>query len=305
MSRRTKWIIGLASLIVLIIISLPVYYYWHDFHNNSRSTNPSDWGTFGDFFGGILNPIISFLTLVVTVVIALELKKIEDKNREREISASYQPQIVLEHSTFYTYPGKHYALKKPTEFSIERKGVEYESDLHSPNSFGVDVYNIGLGAAKDVEFTFSTEVTPMLELIADMSKSIPHDKRIEITLTKGKRYDNISINYPAYMGMSAPVMFLTTEPIKLTHILNVSVLDKSFLLRLPHFYLELYTVYQYTFHELMQVNVTERRDFPPMGVNIKYFDIGMKSFEKNFKISLLLSHGWVREFVNALMVEEI
>lgn len=290
---------------MLVIIFLPVYYYWHDFHNNNRSTNPSDWGTFGDFFGGILNPLISFITLIVTVIIALELKKIEDKNREREISASYQPQIVLEHSTFYTYPSKLYASKKPTEFSIDRKGKNYESDLLSPNSFGVDVYNIGLGAAKDVEFKFSTEVTPMLDLITDMSKNVPKDKRIEITLTKGKRFDNISINYPAYMGMSAPSVFLTTEPIKLTHILNVATLDRAFHLRLPHFYLELYTVYQYNFHELMQVSVNERRDLPPLIVNLKYFDIGMKSFVKNFKISLLLSHGWVGEFVNALMVEEI
>jgi hypothetical protein len=124
-----------------------------DFHNLNRSTNPSDWGTFGDFFGGILNPILAFCTLIVTIIIAFELKKIEDKNNAKTISATYQPQLVIEQVKFQTYTNNENPFNKPVEFSREAKGMDYNSAQHSINPFFLEVFNIGLGSAKDIEFT--------------------------------------------------------------------------------------------------------------------------------------------------------
>jgi len=51
----TKRILASLTLLVLSVIG---FYLWH-FKGHPISPNPSDWGPFGDFFGGILNPIIA------------------------------------------------------------------------------------------------------------------------------------------------------------------------------------------------------------------------------------------------------
>lgn len=52
------YILGLA-LIVLAVLAL----YFHRFHNGFASTADA-WGQFGDYFGGVLNPILSFCAFV-------------------------------------------------------------------------------------------------------------------------------------------------------------------------------------------------------------------------------------------------
>ncbi len=46
--------------IIVAITILAIYFFQF---NNKLSTDPSTFGTFGDYFGGILNPVISFMTL--------------------------------------------------------------------------------------------------------------------------------------------------------------------------------------------------------------------------------------------------
>jgi uncharacterized membrane protein len=76
----------LLSITALIFISIPAIFYIYYFGLNTISKNPSDWGPFGDYFGGILNPIISILTLIVTIYIAIEISKIEDKRNEKTLN---------------------------------------------------------------------------------------------------------------------------------------------------------------------------------------------------------------------------
>jgi hypothetical protein len=52
----------------------------------TTSTSQSNWGTFGDFLGGTLNPLVSFLTLIVAVnVWRLQKRELEDTRAALEI----------------------------------------------------------------------------------------------------------------------------------------------------------------------------------------------------------------------------
>ncbi|MCR3946354.1 hypothetical protein NUK32_05245 [Aeromonas caviae] len=51
----------------VVSISCVIIAYIFKFHGNNISSNPEQWGQIGDYFGGLLNPIISFTTLIFLI----------------------------------------------------------------------------------------------------------------------------------------------------------------------------------------------------------------------------------------------
>jgi len=80
------WILVVASAVIATVFIL----YFDNFKGNLSSSN-SDWGTFGDFIGGTLNPILSILSLIALLLtIVLQSKELESTRMELERSASAQ-----------------------------------------------------------------------------------------------------------------------------------------------------------------------------------------------------------------------
>ena len=79
------WLSEHASHILVVVLGLALLstigvggYYFHSFQNQPIKIDPEPWGQFGDFFGGVLNPIFGFLSvfalLVALVIQTRELK---------------------------------------------------------------------------------------------------------------------------------------------------------------------------------------------------------------------------------------
>ena len=80
------------------------YSTWEDFINNSHtnsfildnflaklSNDPATWGTFGDYLGGTLNPIISFLALIgLLYTIHQQAQEMQATREELEQAAEQQ-----------------------------------------------------------------------------------------------------------------------------------------------------------------------------------------------------------------------
>lgn len=81
MIRRSLIIIGIILLIVTII---PALIYILNFKEHVISQVSSDWGTFGDFIGGIANPIIGIVNVLVLVYLTLKISEIDCNNRNIE-----------------------------------------------------------------------------------------------------------------------------------------------------------------------------------------------------------------------------
>ncbi|HCE93285.1 MAG TPA: hypothetical protein DEV74_12410 [Acidovorax sp.] len=64
----------IPGIAVLLGLVLGAYVLW--FSSQGISTNPSDWGTLGDYFGGLMNPLISFATLLVAYAV-WKLQRVE------------------------------------------------------------------------------------------------------------------------------------------------------------------------------------------------------------------------------------
>ncbi|PNW27230.1 hypothetical protein [Formosa algae] len=63
---------------VLVILLIPILIFIANFYKHSVSDSISDWGAFGDFFGGILNTTISFLSLVILAFLTYFVSKQSD-----------------------------------------------------------------------------------------------------------------------------------------------------------------------------------------------------------------------------------
>jgi uncharacterized membrane protein len=87
-NRIVNIIIIAFILFTLVVIGS----YAANFRNFPISNNPADWGVLGDYFGGVLNPLISFVTLFFLIKTYLSQKK---ELHQSEISAQEQREISL------------------------------------------------------------------------------------------------------------------------------------------------------------------------------------------------------------------
>ncbi|NRF14118.1 hypothetical protein [Vibrio coralliilyticus] len=133
----------LLSLIIifttLIIISIVSFYAFH-FQELEISTDPEKWGPFGDFFGGVLNPILAFFSfLALLYTIHIQQNELELTREELKSSVSAQKDTA----TF---------AKNQNEIS-ERQIKEMEI-----NEKKNDIYKIISTIDKKVSSIFDTEV---------------------------------------------------------------------------------------------------------------------------------------------------
>ena len=79
-----KWIkIALIVIAVLIVLNLIVFISF--FHSQKISNNVSDWANFADYIGRTTNILISVMTLLVTIFIAYEIAKLDEKRNAANI----------------------------------------------------------------------------------------------------------------------------------------------------------------------------------------------------------------------------
>lgn len=82
--------------IIIAAISIIIVYgsYIYNFYNQTISKNSGDWGTFGDFIGGTLNPTLAFLSLLAILqTIRIQSRELGNstkalENSEKELAKS-------------------------------------------------------------------------------------------------------------------------------------------------------------------------------------------------------------------------
>lgn len=85
-SLNTKWFIIALCLIASVILG----FYFGNFHGGLSSDN-GIWGTFGDYVGGILNPLIAaFAFYLIAKTYELQKKELEATRKLLEVSTDAQ-----------------------------------------------------------------------------------------------------------------------------------------------------------------------------------------------------------------------
>jgi uncharacterized membrane protein len=147
------WILaGIACIAVLLFIV--------NFFGHSLSDNPSDWGVFGDYMGGVLNPIVALLTLVVTIQIALRVNEIEKRNHAESENNQVKPILLIDNGIFFSSDISRIGLTATDDFySYEEPVAPIDTYTHLfKESFFLHLDNLGLGLALNAECLFQIDL---------------------------------------------------------------------------------------------------------------------------------------------------
>lgn len=84
--RLFRWLPAIVGAAVLVLFGVYAAYAWN-FGHLGVSPSQGDWGLFGDFVGGIANPILSFFALISLVLtVGLQSKQLRLTNEQLLIS---------------------------------------------------------------------------------------------------------------------------------------------------------------------------------------------------------------------------
>ena len=147
----------LIFLILLILLIGPLAYLLN-FSNHPISNNSHDWGSFGDYIGGILNPIISLLSVV-----------------------------VLGYLTYFVY--KHSSLENKNVFYLEQKTLAFQ--YISKLSNNIDIYKEKSSLHFDITISARklTYTVPANEQLIKSMESIEYLSELKVG------YSNFGRNY--------------------------------------------------------------------------------------------------------------
>jgi len=89
MKNRTLLILLWSSSLIFIIITIGSFLL--KFSENKISNDPAVWGQFGDYFGGILNPILSLINLIILTYLSMRLVNDEDERNKWTLQELVRP----------------------------------------------------------------------------------------------------------------------------------------------------------------------------------------------------------------------
>ena len=74
------WIVAFAIVAIIVVYG---FYFFKFFSGFKFSDQTGVWGTFGDYVGGILNPILSFFSLIaISLTLTLQIKELKNSKDE-------------------------------------------------------------------------------------------------------------------------------------------------------------------------------------------------------------------------------
>jgi DnaJ-domain-containing protein 1 len=139
MKKIHDFIIDNAVSIALFMFATVVFSYLLNFHRQYVSDDAGDWGTFGDFVGGTLNPFLSFLALVILLrTFSMQRKELSLQRKElKKTKALLKKQTETQakqqfESTFFALLNLH---NKTLEDFFESKNIKIELEDGTKTNF--------------------------------------------------------------------------------------------------------------------------------------------------------------------------
>jgi hypothetical protein len=82
---NSKKIIIWSIIVCIILYLIPNVIYYCNFSNHKVSNSPGDWGVYGDFVGGSINPILTILNIIALVYLTYTVSDIEGKRMKESL----------------------------------------------------------------------------------------------------------------------------------------------------------------------------------------------------------------------------
>ncbi|WP_176947603.1 MULTISPECIES: putative phage abortive infection protein [unclassified Variovorax] len=127
------WIVAFVVLAALFVLLL----YFNVFHRYKLSVDPGDWGAFGDYVGGIINPIVGIAT-VTLIFLTLILQKKELQASLEEIRRAHKSAVLqgFEQSLF-SWLANYHSLLAATKSKFGGEGRQALTSMYEKRFSGV------------------------------------------------------------------------------------------------------------------------------------------------------------------------
>lgn len=170
--KLIKWV-ALIATIATSVLAGAFFLYWSFFNQKEISTSPSDWGPFGDFIGGITNPIISFFSLMVLLLTLILQSKQLDATREELKQAHNAAREQTEHLQKEARKTDVYRTLQVLEARLESL---YREPVFIPTKEGMEKWELYL--------LFSHATPSVLSVVPPLHELGPQQHRNEYLSTK-------------------------------------------------------------------------------------------------------------------------
>jgi uncharacterized membrane protein len=81
--KYIKKLFLLVLLVLPLIAAVVMYLFYREIFPGEFSSLAGDWGAFGDFFGGLLNPIVGYLAVLGILLTLNENRRLEERTEDR------------------------------------------------------------------------------------------------------------------------------------------------------------------------------------------------------------------------------
>ncbi|HEY8780520.1 MAG TPA: hypothetical protein VIM16_02805 [Mucilaginibacter sp.] len=287
--KALSYLLVTLAIVGVVIIGFTIIIYIKYSHIHLYSDIDKDFfGIFGEFIGGVVGTLFSIVTVIlVYLTYSSQQKDVFETKRllQNQIDLSIKPDLYFTNSSFYgfskmTSDGQGYAL----DFSSQRKGND--KSIYNVYDVYVDLVNIGVGVAKNIEFYWEFELTEMQSYLrANYSNNPLTIGSIEKNFVEFKIH---GIKDSTYMGQP----FYKT---KRRFDILLSYKESSLKLQIP--FPQPYLICYFMAIELSILNRLNNlnsymalEDFPKCKLHLTYSDISEKIHKKTFEF-LLTGHG--------------
>lgn len=292
---KFNFLILLLVIITIIGITIPIVKYSRNFQG-SLSPSADDWGTFGDFFGGILNPFISLLTLIVTVIIAISISKIEKRNHDETVHSPVKPLFTIGTGDFYSFKASGVGPSFQSEiFSYKIAQIATENVDFLSKSFYLKLFNKGLGVADEVSIKFEINLNELKELLPITKSNL----KISVTDVKndgdGRSYVVANFNSAVWNEVGGAKILAVEK-----YGLGVIEKGKKMKARIPSQFITAFKLYN--IKRKMDVPVG---NFPDILVTLTYKNIHGKDLNSKFRLGLFPVDDYPKYSIFKILQENI
>lgn len=193
--------IAAASIISAVVV---VAVYILKFRENKVSNDPSNWGAFGDYFGGLVNPIVGLTTVILIIYsIGVQRRELRASIEEMRIANLAATKMSFEQSLF-SWLGAYQSLLASVQINEykARHALKfiYDYDLDEQSTlYSIDSELKGVGLKVDPYYPKKTY--EKVRLLPDW------DGFIEIALSRAiKNYESAFCKYRS--DLDAPIRTL-------------------------------------------------------------------------------------------------
>ncbi len=92
--KRALW--WVCAFVAVYIIAVVATFSWKLRALNVSTTDPAGWGQFGDYMGGMLNPMFALLNIIAVAYIAISLQRYNEDQRKKEQDSEERIKTVVD-----------------------------------------------------------------------------------------------------------------------------------------------------------------------------------------------------------------